>query len=260
MDLLEKKNKIEAEIAEKVLLETIDPPEGLYEKLGIIDTREKRGVSEGRINNISSELAETFSFYRAYPDVFLDTLADPEQKFEFFFYQRLFLRSIMRPRYASATFPRAYSKSFLSILGLYVKCTLYPGAKLFIVSGGKEQSAKIAKEKLDEIWQFFPALKNELIWGKGHGTTQIQNDYINLRFKNGSYLDIVAAKQSSRGGRRTGGLIEEAAQVPGDILSEVVIPMMNVSRRAPFGGEDPNDITNKSQIYINFIAKKLTFL
>ena len=25
---------------------------------------------------------------------------------------------------------------------------------------------------------------------------------------------------------------------------------MNISRRAAFGGEDPNDITNKAQIYI----------
>ena len=47
------------------------------------------------------------------------------------------------------------------------------------------------------------------------------------------------------------GLVEESAQVDGQILSEVVIPMMNVSRRAAFGAEDPNDITNKAQLYIN---------
>ena len=51
------------------------------------------------------------------------------------------------------------------------------------------------------------------------------------------------------------GLIEESAQVDGQILSEVVIPMMNVSRRAAFGAEDPNDITNKAQLYINLSTK-----
>ena len=31
--------------------------------------------------------------------------------------------------------------------------------------------------------------------------------------------------------------------------------MMNVSRRAAFGAEDPNDITNKAQLYINLSTK-----
>ena len=29
--------------------------------------------------------------------------------------------------------------------------------------------------------------------------------------------------------------------------------MMNVTRRAAFGAEDPNDITNKAQLYINLV-------
>jgi hypothetical protein len=35
-------------------------------------------------------------------------------------------------------FPRAYSKSFLSVLVLMIRCILYPRAKLFVTSGGKE--------------------------------------------------------------------------------------------------------------------------
>lgn len=35
--------------------------------------------------------------------------------------------------------------------------------------------------------------------------------------------------------------------------------MMNVSRRAAFGSEDPNDITNKSQIYVTTAGEKSTF-
>ena len=54
-------------------------------------------------------------------------------------------------------------------------------------------------------------------------------------------------------------MIEESAQVDGQILSEVVIPMMNVSRRAAFGAEDPNDITNKAQLYITTAGDKGTY-
>lgn len=237
----------------------LETPPSLLGKLGLSDDMEKVGISEGRIKASIDKTRELVSFFREYPDHFLDLMSDPREKFSFFFYQRMFLRAVMRHRYTYATFPRAYSKSFLSILALYVRCILYPNSKVFIASGGKEQSAKIATEKLDEIWKFFPALKNELNWDRGPEGSKMQRDYINLRFKNGSYLDIVAAQQSARGGRRTSGLMEEAAQIPGQILSEVILPMMNVSRRAAFGGEDKNDITNKGQIYITTAGEKGTF-
>lgn len=114
---------------------------------------------------------------------------------------------------------------------------------------------KIAKEKIEELWKFFPSLQNEIIEERGNkNSSTFQKDYVKLVFKNGSYLDIVAAKDSSRGGRRTSGLVEESAKVDGKVLSEVVIPMMNVSRRGSFGAEDPDDITNKAQLYINLFC------
>lgn len=213
----------------------IQTPQSLIDKLGIESAGTKIGLSEARIRASMPELRKSFSFFRQYPDIYLDLIRDPSEKFSFYLYQRVFLRATMRHRYAYATFPRAYSKSFLSIMGLYLKCIFYPNSKLFIVSGGKEQSAKIASEKLDELWKFFPALRKELIWGRGSAdkkVTVIQKDYIKLVFKNGSYLDIVIARDSARGGRRTGGLVEESAKVDGDMLSQVVIP-----RRLTWGFE-----------------------
>lgn len=52
----------------------------------------------------------------------------------------------------------------------------------------------------------------------------MQRDYVKIAFKNGSYMDIVAARNSTRGGRRTSGLIEEAILVEGTILNEVILP------------------------------------
>lgn len=121
------------------------------------------------------------------------------------------------------------------------------------MSGGKEQAAKIATEKLEEIWRFWPATKNAILTGPGLNTSKMQRDYVKIAFKNGSYLDIVAARETTRGGRRTSGLVEESILVDGKVLNEVIIPLMNVSRRAACGAADPNDITNKSQIYVNIL-------
>ncbi len=241
----------------RCIKETLAQPDSLRKKLGVAPIGEKIGLSEERVRESLGRIRDLVSYFREYPDIFLDCMRDPSERFEFHYYQRVFLRAACRHRYMYATFPRAYSKSFLSVMALMVQCIFYPNSKLFIVSGGKEQSARIAEEKIQELFKFFPFFKEELVYGPEK--TRFQRDYIRLVFKNGSILDIVGAKASSRGIRKTGGLIEESATVDGQVLSEVIIPTMNVSRRAAFGAEDKNDITNKRQIYITTAGDKGTF-
>ena len=130
-----------------------------------------------------------------------------------------------------------------SILILYIKLILYPGISEFICSGGKGQSANIAKEKIEELWEKFPLLKREV---KDY---TFAKDYVKIVLHNNSKLDIVAVRESTRGGRRHSGLIEEAILVDGKLLNEVIIPLMNVNRRAKNGDVDPNE-PHKQQIYV----------
>ena len=199
----------------------------LSDLLNLSNNRKKSGLSEERVRAVLPAARQYVAFWREYPDLFIDFLCtggDPEVKadFKFYFYQRVFLRAAMRYRYAYMTFPRAYSKSFLSVMILMVRCVLYPGAKLFVTSGGKEQSAQIIKEKVGEICTLIPAFSREINWDRGK--TQEGKDYCKYLFKNGSYFDNVAAKEGSRGKRRHGGLVEECVGVDGKILQEVIIP------------------------------------
>jgi hypothetical protein len=43
-----------------------------------------------------------------------------------------------------------------------LRCVLYPGAHLFVTTGGKEQAAGIAREKAEELCKLIPGLKNEI--------------------------------------------------------------------------------------------------
>ena len=177
----------------------------------------------------------------------------PENGLKFFFYQRVFLRAAMRYKYVYMVFPRAYSKSFLSVLVLMCRCILYPRAKLFVTSGGKEQAAGIVKEKVNEICTLVPALDREL--DRRPGRTREGKDYVCYMFKNGSFFDNIAASEKSRGKRRHGGLVEECVGVDGQILSEVIIPTMNVSRLCMDGTMHPEETLNKSQIFVKFLDK-----
>ena len=218
----------------------------------------KVGLSEERINAIIPIAREYISFWREYPDIFVEFLCgDNPNNFKLYFYQRVFLRAVMRHRYAYATFPRAYSKSFLSVLVLMLRCILYPGSHLFVTTGGKEQAAGILKEKQEELCKLIPGLQNELDLTRGK--TKTSKDNIELLFKNGSKLDIMAARQSSRGKRATGGLMEECILIDQTLLNEVIIPTMNVDRRLSSGDRVESETVNKSQIYVTTAGWKNSF-
>ena len=99
----------------------------LQDLLNLSTTRKKIGLSEERIEAVMPVIRKYVAFWREYPDLFVDFMVKgdregKESDFKFYFYQRVFLRSVMRYQYVYAVFPRAYSKSFLSVMALMIRC------------------------------------------------------------------------------------------------------------------------------------------
>ena len=211
----------------------------LQDLLNISSNRDfrKQGISEQRLLEDIDGLRNLISYFRQYPDIFVDFIKGKDSTFNFYLYQRVFLRVVMRHRYAFCT------------------CVLYPNSHLFVTTGGKEQAASITIAKIEEICTLIPALNNEINWDRGVSTKS--KDNVKYVFKNGSSIDILAAKPSSRGQRRTGGLMEQCILIDGDILNEVIIPTTNVDRRLSDGTRHKKETVNKSQIYINFFGQSV---
>lgn len=235
----------------------------LQDLLNLSNDRQKIGLSEERVRAIIPVARQYIAYWREYPDMFVDFMAGkwqanpPKETLNLFFYQRVFLRAAMRYKYVYAVFPRAYSKSFLAVLILMTRAVLYAGSKLFVTSGGKEQASGILKEKVQEICTLVPGFAKEIDWGRGK--TLEGKDYCKYIFRSGSYIDNLGANEKSRGKRRHGGLVEECVGVDGTILNEVIIPVMNVSRRLPDGTSDDQEVLNKSQIFVTTAGWKNTF-
>lgn len=104
----------------------------------------KQGISEDRLRACLPELRKAIAFYRVYPDIFIDDIKGPDCVFRFYTYQRVFLRVVMRYRWTYATYPRAYSKSFLTMMSLMLKAILYPGIQAAVTTGGKELNVNSA--------------------------------------------------------------------------------------------------------------------
>lgn len=235
----------------------------LQDLLQLSDNRRKIGLSLERVEAVMPTIRKYVAFWREYPDLFVDFMVRGRRteikdgEFNFYFYQRVFLRSVMRYQYVYAVFPRAYSKSFLSVMTLMIRCILYPGAHLFVTSGGKEQGASILHDKVQEICELIPSFNREIDWSRGK--TLEGKDKVRYVFKNGSVLDNLAARESTRGQRRHGGLMEECVGIDDAILREVIIPVMAISRRAKDGTTNEQEPLNKSQIYITTAGYKGTF-
>lgn len=182
------------------------------------------------------------TFFTVYPDLFLDLIAPEEPMIVLFPYQRVFLRAIMRYKNVYVTACRAFSKSFITILGEVLQCIFMPGTKRFICAPNKNQGAQIAKEKLTEIFRAWPLLRKEVVGGDiSDCPGNYGKDYVTLKFRNGSQFDVVGAIESTLGGRRHGGLLDEIKLHDEELVNTVVLPLMNVSRRLPDGSVNPKE-------------------
>ena len=199
-------------------------------------------LNEEYLEANENSIGDTMSFFTAYPDVFIDLISPEGCGIKLFFYQRIFLRAAMRFQTVYVTACRAWSKSFLTILALFLQCIFIPGRKVFICAPNKSQGAQIAKEKLTEIFRYWPLLRKEVVGGEVSDTPgNYGKDYVSLKFRNGSVFDVVGALESTLGGRRHSGLIDEIKNHDETAINTIVLPLLNVSRRLPDGTTNPKE-------------------
>ena len=248
-------------MAKKILL----PAERLVDaniKIGQRDgTIIEKGVilNENYLEENMEKIGNVMSIFSAYPDVYLDVIKPQDSSFTLFFYQRITLRALMRFKDVFGTAPRAFSKSFITILAMILQCIFIPGTKRFICAPNKTQAAQIAKEKIVEIYDRWPMLRKEVLGGEISDTPgNFGKDYVTLKFRNSSQFDVVGALDSQRGGRRHGGLIDEVRDHEEAPINEVVLPLMNVSRRLPDNTVNEKE-PNQQRIFMTSAGVKTSF-
>lgn len=224
--------------------------------------QKKIEIDKNKIRNNLEYYQRIISYWRKYPDKFIDYLCslNPDNTFKFYFFQRMYLRIVMRYKTVYAVFSRGFSKSFLAVLSLMIKAILYPRARLATVADGKGQSAQILSSKMQEICQLIPALSNEIMWdtrGKIAQTSQTK-DSVTYSFKNSSIIQNVAMTETTRGSRFQGLLVEECAKIDQDKLTEIIMPTLVISRQVN-SQVDPEEVLNQSSVFVTSAGYKDTY-
>ena len=148
-------------------------------------------LGESYLSENFNQIGNMLSYFSAYPDLFLDYIKPDDSSFSLFFYQRITLRALMRFKDIYVTAPRAFSKSFITILAMILQCIFMPGTKRFICAPNKTQSSQIAREKIIEIYDKWPLLKKEILGNEISDTPgNFGKDYVTLKFRNGSVFDV----------------------------------------------------------------------
>lgn len=140
-----------------------------------------------------------------------------------------------------------------------LQCVFIPGRKVFICAPNKSQGAQIAKEKIAEIYKHWPLIRKEVVGGDVNDMPgNFGKDYVTIKFRNGSQFDVVGALESTLGGRRQGGLIDEVKNHDEEAISTIVLPLLNISRIAPNGKVNPKE-PNQQVIYCTSAWQKTSF-
>ena len=90
----------------------------LQDLLNLSTQRKKIGLSPERVEAVMPTVRKYVAFWREYPDLFVDFMVrgnrtEPKEgEFQCYFYQRVFLRSVMRYQYVYAVFPRRICAGF----------------------------------------------------------------------------------------------------------------------------------------------------
>ena len=119
-------------------------------------------------------------------------------------------------------------KSFITAIFVCCRAILYPGSKIIVASGNKDQAGLIITEKIEDLRRNYPALAKEI--------KKIQNNKDNVKciFKNGSVITAIASNDGARGLRGNVLVADEFRLIKLDIINSVLKQFLTNPRKPPF--------------------------
>lgn len=122
-------------------------------------------------------------------------------------------------------------KTLLTSIYAVTRMILYPKTKIIVAAGQKSQ-ARETVGKIKELAMDSPLLRNELFNGMKGISDSVNEPKVEL--SSGSWLRVVAAADSARGGRANLLIVDEFRLVPNQIVDTVLRKMQAAPRRPAF--------------------------
>lgn len=124
---------------------------------------------------------------------------------------------------------RGQGKTFLIAIFCVCRCILYPGTQICLAAGTKGQSINILQKIKNLLIPGSPQLANEI---KGQVSTAVNNAC--CTFKNGSFIKVVTASDTSRSNRANICVCDEFRMIAENTVNTVLRRFLSAPRHAGF--------------------------
>ncbi len=173
---------------------------------------------------LSDSVAVWCAFYRANPARFVKDYLHINLKL----FQKILITMMMLSTVFVFIATRGIGKTYMSAIYSVVRCILYPGTKVCIASGTRGQAINVLEKILLELKPNSPELAAEI----DDRQTNINGTNAQIVFKNGSYIKVVTASDTSRGNRANVLLLDEFRLISKDVVDTVLRKFLT-QRRMP---------------------------
>lgn len=176
--------------------------------------------SKERMDKIYEGVAAWTAFYRANPHRFARDYMNLHLR-EF---QQILLVALNENYNSVYIAARGQGKTFILAVFCCIRCILYPGTKICIASGTRDQAINVIEKIVNELIPLSKLLDNEI----DKKSTNTLNG--GVLFKNGSVIKVVTARDSARGNRANILLVDEFRMVDKDTIDTVLKRFLTAPR------------------------------
>lgn len=181
--------------------------------------------TQTKYEKIQAGLQKWTAFYRANPHRFgIDYLGMTWMAT----FQQILINVFFMFNYTMVIASRGMGKSQIVAAALCIYCILYPGTQVVIAAGVRSQSLNVLNKIIDEFYPKSQNLQNEI------ASFKIIPSEAYIKFKNGSIIKVVTAKDSSRSARAHLVIVDEFVQVKETIINTVLRKFKAGQRRPDF--------------------------
>lgn len=179
-------------------------------------------IQKSKTDRMMETVIKRASYYRANPHRFVGDLLNIHLKV----FQKILIYAMMKYDYFFFIAARGIGKTYLVSLFACIRCILYPGTKIVAFSATFKQGKEIVLKITDDFMLHSAFLCNEI-----KKTSTGLND-CGVWFKNGSWIQVRVAGETSRGARANIIIADESRMISRKVYDTIMRPM-NSSPRQP---------------------------
>lgn len=165
------------------------------------------------------------SFYRANPHRFAKDYLNIDLRL----FQKILIFAMNWATNFLLITARGLSKTYMMAVFACIRCILYPGTKICIAGATRSQGNQVLYKIRDELMKRSRNLCYEI-----DGEITISQNKGECYFKNGSWIKVVTAGDSSRGHRANLVIIDEYVQVDKNTVDSVLEKFLSAEREPRF--------------------------